>query len=241
MEKRDKLYEGKAKIIYTTDYQNTIIQHFKDDITAFNNKKKETIAEKGKLNNAISTTIFKLLDANGITTHYLNSLPGSDRDMVCFKLDMIPIEIVIRNIVAGSLATRMGVKEGTALSKPIIEFYYKNDDLGDPLINEDHIQAFNLATEGCVEFLKTETTKINTILLNWFTNKQLTLVDMKLEFGYLALDGFKSKKILVGDEISPDTCRLWDSKTNKKLDKDRFRKELGEVQESYQEIYNRIK
>jgi len=232
MKRLEKLYEGKAKIIYATDDPNLVVQYFKDDASAFNGVKKGTIVDKGVMNNQISAKIFEYLEDNGIRTHFVDQ--PSDREMVVKKLEIVPIEVVLRNVVAGSLAKRMGKKEGEVLSRPILEFYYKDDDLGDPMINEDHISVFELASADEVEILKTEGMKVNKLLSDFFKARNIRLVDFKLEFGR------HNGEILLGDEISPDGCRLWDWATNEKMDKDRFRFNLGKVEEKYQEVYNLI-
>jgi len=232
MKRLEKLYEGKAKIIYSTDDPNHVIQYFKDDASAFNGVKKGTIVDKGVINNQISTKIFQYLEENGVPTHFVDQ--PSDREMVVKKLDIILVEVVLRNVVAGSLAKRMGIEEGAVLKRPILEFYYKDDDLGDPMINSDHITVFDLATADEIEVLKTQGMKVNELLTTYFKEKNIRLVDFKLEFGR------HNGEILLGDEISPDGCRLWDWETNEKMDKDRFRFNLGNVEEKYQEVYNLI-
>lgn len=232
MEKKEKLYEGKAKIIYATEDPDLIIQYFKDDATAFNAAKKGTITSKGILNNKISETLFKHLEANGIPTHFVDRL--NDREMLNKKLDIILVEVVLRNIVAGSLAKRMGQAEGTQLKNPIVEYYYKDDDLGDPLINMDHIRSLGLASDEQMDQIREYGLKINELLRDYFDNINIDLVDFKLEFG------LHKGEILLGDEICPDTCRLWDKTTHQKLDKDRFRQDLGKIEEAYLEVYNRV-
>ncbi len=234
MEKKKLLYEGKAKKVYSTDDKDLVIVEYKDDATAFDGKKKGQIKEKGELNAEISVIFFELLEENGIDTHYIKRL--NKRDLLVRDLDIIMVEVVMRNIVAGSLAERLGVEEGTRLKQPILEFYYKSDELGDPMINEYHIYALELATPEDMEILSNQTMKINEILVNFLAERGIDLVDFKLEFGR-GSDG----KIYLGDEISPDTCRFWDSETGKKLDKDRFRRDLGEVEDAYHEILKRIK
>lgn len=232
MEKRDKLYEGKAKIIYATDNPDQVIQYFKDDATAFNAQKKGTVEEKGIMNNKISSRIFEFLEGQGVSTHFIKSL--SDREMLVKKVKIVPVEVIIRNRAAGSLCRLMGLQEGMALKKTILEFCYKRDDLGDPLINEDHIIALGLATAEDIAAIKQHTLKINELLSKFFKNLNLELIDFKLEFGQ-----FKNK-IILADEISPDTCRLWEVGTGKKLDKDRFRHDLGNIKEAYQEVLSRV-
>jgi phosphoribosylaminoimidazole-succinocarboxamide synthase len=232
MEKRDKLYEGKAKIVYSTDDPAKIIQYFKDDATAFNALKRGTIVGKGVINNKMSSTLFQRLAKAGIPTHYLATL--SDREMLCRKLDIIKIEVIARNIVAGSLAKRTGFEEGMAVKPPIVELYYKSDPLGDPMITEEHVRMLKLASPKEVTWLKRMALKINAVLRPLLKRKGLILVDFKLEFGR------HGGKLYLGDEISPDTCRLWDADTLEKLDKDRFRRDLGNVEDAYQEVYRRI-
>ncbi len=228
-----QLYEGKAKIVYVTDDPTRVIQYFKDDATAFDGKKKDTISGKGVINNRTSCHLFGILEQAGVKTHFVEKL--SEREMLCRKLKIIPLEVVTRNVVAGSLSKRSGVAEGVALERPIVEFYYKRDDLGDPMLTEDHIAAFRIATEDEVHTLREAARKINQVLCKHMSERGLDLVDFKLEFGRDA-----TGQILLGDEISPDTCRLWDSKTKEKLDKDRFRRDLGRIEESYQDAADRI-
>lgn len=232
MKKLEKIYEGKAKILYSTDDPDLVIQYFKDDATAFNGVKKGTIVDKGVVNNHVSSRIFKYLEGKGIQTHFVKEL--SDREMLIKKLEIIPIEVVLRNIVAGSLAKRMGRPEGEHLKQPVLEFYYKDDALGDPMINEYHVTGFGLATPQEIETLKILGLEINRILAEFFKERKIRLVDFKLEFGR------HKGKILLGDEISPDGCRLWHWDTNEKMDKDRFRFDLGGVEEKYQEVYHLI-
>ncbi len=232
MKKTTQLYEGKAKKVFRTDDADLVIQEFKDDATAFNNKKKGSIAEKGVVNNAISCKLFTLLEAQGIRTHFVEKL--SDRDMLCRYLDIIKVEVVVRNIAAGSLVKRYGFSEGTVLECPIVEFYLKDDDLDDPLMNEAHAVALGVATIEELAFLKNSAESINTLLKKFFAERKLKLVDFKLEFGR------HHNEILLGDEISPDTCRFWDLETNEKMDKDRFRFDLGGVEDAYSEVQRRV-
>ena len=232
MEKRDKIYEGKAKIVYTTDKPGLVIQYFKDDATAFNAEKRGTIVGKGVVNNRMSATIFERLGKARIPTHFMATL--SDREMLCRRLDIIKIETIVRNVVAGSLAKRTGLPEGTAIRQPIVELYLKSDPLGDPMINDDHVRMLKLAMPRELAWIKRTALRINTVLVPYLRKKQLLLVDFKLEFGRAG------KTLLLGDEISPDTCRLWDATTREKLDKDRFRRDLGGVEEAYQEVYRRV-
>ncbi|MDZ7671985.1 MAG: phosphoribosylaminoimidazolesuccinocarboxamide synthase [Halanaerobiales bacterium] len=234
METKEMIYEGKAKKIYSTDEEDKLIIHYKDDATAFDGKKKGQIKSKGKFNLEISNIFFMLLEDNGIKTHLIRQI--NDTDILVKKVDIIPIEVVLRNIAAGSLAKRLGLEEGTKLNRPVLEYYYKDDELGDPLINRYHISERNLATEGQLKLLDILGFKINKVLTDFLADKDLLLVDFKLEFG---LD--KNDNIILADEISPDTCRFWDKNTLKKLDKDRFRRDLGEVEEAYQEILYRLK
>jgi phosphoribosylaminoimidazole-succinocarboxamide synthase len=228
------IYEGKAKQLYTTEDDTKLIIHYKDDATAFNGVKKASIEHKGELNNAITTLIFKQLIQAGIPTHYIETL--NERDQLCHKVDIIPLEVIVRNIIAGSMAKRLAIIEGTVAPRPIYELCYKNDDLGDPLINEDHALALNVVREDALAEIKRLTLRINEELKKLFDSINIKLVDFKLEFGKLP-DG----TIVLADEISPDTCRLWDKDTNQKLDKDRFRRDLGQVEDAYQEILKRLK
>jgi phosphoribosylaminoimidazole-succinocarboxamide synthase len=232
MKKGRQLYEGKAKKVFLTDDNDLVIQEFKDDATAFNNKKKGTIAEKGVVNNAISCKLFTMLEEHGIQTHLVEKL--SDREMLCRHLDIIKVEVVARNIAAGSLVKRYGFAEGTVLENPIIEFYLKDDDLDDPLMNESHAVALGVATFEELSVLKKRAEEINAILKQFFAERKLKLVDFKLEFGR------HKGEILLGDEISPDTCRFWDLDTNEKMDKDRFRFDLGGVENAYSEVQKRV-
>lgn len=230
---KNLIYEGKAKKIYSTDVPEVYLQEFKDDATAFNGLKKSKIPHKGELNNQISSAIFEYLTTKGIPTHFIKKI--SDTEMLVKKVDIIKVEVVCRNIAAGSLVKKFGFTEGTPLQNSIVEFYLKSDELGDPLFSEDHILAMDLADENEIFEIKKMALQINEYLKEYFLGKRIRLVDFKLEFGK-DIDG----KIILADEISPDTCRLWDSQTNKKLDKDRFRFDLGEVEEAYMEIKNRI-
>ncbi|HWR00353.1 MAG TPA: phosphoribosylaminoimidazolesuccinocarboxamide synthase [Chlorobaculum sp.] len=232
MNKTTLLHEGKAKKVWQTDEPDLIIQEFKDDATAFNNKKKGSIADKGVTNNAISCHLFTMLGEKGIPTHFVSQL--NDRDMLCKSLDIIKVEVVTRNIAAGSLVRRYGFAEGTVLAEPIIELYLKNDDLDDPLMNESHAVALGIATYEEVSVLRELAAKINQILKPYFAERQLRLVDFKLEFGR------HKGQILLGDEISPDTCRFWDAESGEKLDKDRFRLDLGGVEDAYSEVKKRV-
>ena len=232
MNKTKLLHEGKAKKVFLTDNSDLIIQEFKDDATAFNNKKKGTISNKGVVNNAISCKLFTYLTGNGIPTHFVEKL--SDRDMLCKYLEIIMVEVVVRNVAAGSLVRRYGFEEGTKLEEPIIELYLKDDDLDDPLMNESHAVALGLASYEELEVLKEQAAKINALMKSFFAERKLNLVDFKLEFGR------HKGEILLGDEISPDTCRFWDLDTGEKMDKDRFRFDLGGVEDAYSEVEKRV-
>ena len=236
MKIKKKIYEGKAKILYKGPESNTLIQYFKDDATAFNNKKKAQIPGKGVLNNFISELIMTRLNEINIPTHFLKRV--NMREQLIRKLEIIPIEVVVRNIATGSLVKRLGIKEGKILSRPIIEFYLKNDTLNDPIISEEHIIVFDWATPNELEEIISMSSRINDFLTGYFFSINIRLVDFKLEFGRL----WKSDdvSIFLADEISPDNCRLWDLKTNEKLDKDRFRHDLGEVDKAYKEIAYRL-
>ena len=233
MEKKEQLYEGKAKKVFATDDPNLVIVSYKDDATAFNGEKKGTIAGKGAINNVMSNHMFQLLEQQGVPTHFVEQL--SDRETLVKKVSIVPLEVIVRNISAGSFAKRYGVKEGIVFDEPTFELSYKNDDLGDPLMNDYHAIALKLATREEIELIKSMTFKINEVMKQYFDTLGVTLVDFKLEFGKTA-DG----KIVLADEISPDTCRLWDKATGEKLDKDRFRRDLGGVEEAYQEIMKRV-
>ncbi|MCM0758416.1 phosphoribosylaminoimidazolesuccinocarboxamide synthase [Sporomusa paucivorans] len=226
------MYEGKAKQVFATENPDELLVYFKDDATAFNGEKRGTIGNKGVLNNKISTFFFNLLSEKGIPHHFIKML--SEREMLVKKLDILPVEVVVRNIAAGSLAKRIGWEEGRKLPSTVIELYYKDDNLGDPLINNYHIKALGLASPEQVETLEAYALKINEILSAFLKDKKLELIDFKLEFGV------HKGEVLLGDEISPDTCRFWDSETGQKLDKDRFRRDLGNVEEAYQEVLRRI-
>jgi phosphoribosylaminoimidazole-succinocarboxamide synthase len=233
MEKTVQLYEGKAKKVYATDDENLVIVSYKDDATAFNGLKKGTIAGKGAINNRVTNYLMKKLEAEGVPTHFVEELNA--RETVVKKVTIVPLEVIIRNISAGSFAKHYGVVEGIVFDAPTIEFSYKNDDLGDPLINEYQALALKLATKEEIETIKKYAFAVNEELKAIWKGVGVTLVDFKLEFGRLS-DG----TIVLADEISPDTCRLWDSKTNEKLDKDRFRRDMGGVEEAYQEIMRRL-
>ena len=227
------LYEGKAKKIFSTENDNEFVVYYKDDATAFNGEKKAEISSKGILNNKISTIMFEELAKEGIESHFIKSL--SDREMLVKKVEILPLEVIVRNITAGSFCKRYGVEEGIVLDTPIFEMSYKNDEFGDPLLNDDHAIALKLATKEEIDFLRSQTLKINEIMKKFFLKMDLKLVDFKLEFGK-DVDG----NIILADEISPDTCRLWDVNTNEKLDKDRFRRDLGDLVEGYEEVLARL-
>ncbi len=233
MDKGIQLYEGKAKKVFATSDENLCIVSYKDDATAFNGEKKGTIMGKGVINNRLTNSLMAMLEEKGVPTHFVKEL--SDRDTLVKKVSIVPLEVIIRNISAGSFAKRYGVEEGIVFKSPTIEFSYKNDDLGDPLINDYHALALGLATPEEIETIKTYAFKINDILKAYMLEHGIELVDFKLEFGRLP-DG----KIVLADEISPDTCRFWDKDTHEKLDKDRFRRDLGGVEDAYQEIMKRV-
>lgn len=233
LEKKEFLYEGKAKQIYATNDPEKVIIHYKDDATAFNAQKKGSVADKGVLNNQITTLIFNYLEKNVIKTHFIEKI--SDREQVCTKVNIIPIEVIVRNIIAGSMAQRLDIAEGTQPSNTIFDLCYKRDDLGDPLINDHHAVALGLATYEEINYLYEVTSKINNLMKELFLKEDILLVDFKIEFGKDS-----NGNIILADEISPDTCRLWDKNTMKKLDKDRFRRDLGDVREAYIEILNRL-
>lgn len=237
MSRRTKLYEGKAKIIYEGSEPGTVIQYFKDDATAFNAEKKGTISGKGILNNRIAAHLMTKLEAIGVQTHFLKSL--NMREQLVRSVEIIPVEVVVRNIAAGSLCKRLGLEEGTILPRPVIEFYYKNDELGDPMVTDDHIVVFGWADPYELEEIVTMAFRTNDYLNGLFSGIGLRLVDFKLEFGRIWGENGELY-IVLADEISPDTCRLWDAETNKKLDKDRFRQDLGDIVEAYQEVAVRL-
>ena len=232
MEKRELIYEGKAKKLYTTDDPDLLIQYFKDDATAFNAKKRGTIEEKGILNNRMSEIFFCLLEKEGVRTHFVKRL--TDREMLVKRLEIVPVETVVRNLVAGSLAKRLGLEEGRALPRPIVEYYYKSDPLDDPMIIEDHIYAFGFATEAELGEIRAMALKVNDVVRRFLDARGILLVDAKFEFGR------HKGEILLGDEICPDTCRFWDKLTREKLDKDRFRHDLGNVEGAYREMMARV-
>lgn len=237
MEKLEKLYEGKAKILYTTADPTLLVQYFKDDATAFNAAKRGSIHNKGVLNNHITAILFRLLGEAGVPTHFVERL--TDREMLVKRCQIIPLEVVVRNIIAGSMAKRFGKTEGEALPRPVVELYYKDDALGDPFINNEHVAVFGFATAAELATMTTLALRINDFLRDYFAKMGMLLVDFKLEFGrYTDVDG--ATTVLLADEITPDTCRLWDAKTREKLDKDRFRHDLGKVEEAYQRVYRAV-
>ena len=232
MEMRQQLYEGKAKRVYATDDPNYVVVEYKDDATAFNGLKKGTIAGKGVVNNRMSNLLFGYLADNGIPTHLVKEL--DERHTLVKHVKIVPLEVIVRNIAAGSFSKRFGVAEGTDLANPTIEFSYKNDELGDPMINTSQALALRLATSEQIETIRTMALRINELMRKFFLERGLILVDYKLEFGLF--DG----RIVLADEISPDTCRLWDVNTREKLDKDRFRRDMGGVEDAYSEVYHRM-
>ncbi|HNU80368.1 MAG TPA: phosphoribosylaminoimidazolesuccinocarboxamide synthase [Bacillota bacterium] len=233
MKRLEMIYEGKAKKVYKTDDEALYIVEYKDDATAFNGLKKGTITNKGIMNNRISEKLFRLLEENGVDTHQVERI--SDREVVVKKVKIIPLEVLVRNYAAGSLSKRLGLEEGVKLNSTVLEFSYKNDELGDPMVNDYHIKAIGIATEQEVAKITEMALKINEILSEYMLTKGILLVDFKLEFGKTP-DG----KIILADEISPDTCRLWDAVTLEKMDKDRFRRDMGKVEEGYMEVVRRL-
>lgn len=232
MEKRAQLYEGKAKKVYATDNADVVIVDYKDDATAFNGLKKGTIAGKGVINNKMSNMMFKIMESKGIPTHLVEEL--SDRETAVKKVKIVPLEVIIRNTAAGSFSKRLGVPEGKKLPVTVLEFSYKNDDLGDPLINDYHALAMELATPEEIETIKNMAFKVNEVMKEFFKTLNIDLIDFKLEFGRF------HGQIILADEISPDTCRFWDMTTGEKLDKDRFRRDMGGVEDAYKEVFARL-
>ena len=232
MEKKELLYEGKAKKVYTTENPDVLIVDYKDDATAFNGVKKGTIVGKGVVNNRMTNHIFKMLEEKGIPTHFIEEL--SDRETAVNKVEIVPLEVIVRNVAAGSFSKKLGIEEGFRLLSPTLEFSYKNDELGDPMINDYYAVAIGAATREEIDKITELVFKINEILVDYFKSIKVDLIDFKVEFGR-----YKGQ-IILADEISPDTCRFWDSETHEKLDKDRFRRDLGHVEEAYEEIYRRI-
>ncbi len=226
------LYEGKAKKIFATDKADVVLQYFKDDATAFNAQKRGTIVEKGVVNNRVSERLFKLVEAGGVPTHFVERV--GDREMLTKKVAIVPVEVVVRNIVAGSLAKRLGLKEGDPIEPPLVEWYYKNDALGDPLITDDHVRLLRLATSDQLAEIRRLALHVNQLLQPFFRDRNMILVDFKLEFG------LHNGRLILADEISPDTCRFWDMATRESMDKDRFRKDLGKIEEAYQEVLKRV-
>lgn len=232
MEKKEQLYEGKAKKVFATDNPDYCIVSYKDDATAFNGEKKGTIVGKGVVNNRMSNFMFKLLEEKGIKTDFVEEL--NDRETVLKKVEIVPLEVIVRNKAAGSLSKRLGLPEGTVMKVPVLEFCYKDDDLGDPMVNEYHILAADLATKEEIEKISEMALKINSVMIDFFKECNVDLIDFKIEFGRFHGD------IILADEISPDTCRFWDMDTQEKLDKDRFRRDMGGVEEAYSEMMRRI-
>ena len=232
MEKKELLYEGKAKKVYTTENPDVLIVDYKDDATAFNGVKKGTIVGKGVVNNRMTNHIFKMLEEKGIPTHFIEEL--SDRETAVKKVEIVPLEVIVRKVAAGSFSKKLGIEEGFRLLSPTLEFSYKNDELGDPMINDYYAVAIGAATREEIDKITELVFKINEILVDYFKSIKVDLIDFKVEFGR-----YKGQ-IILADEISPDTCRFWDSETHEKLDKDRFRRDLGHVEEAYEEIYRRI-
>ena len=230
--KKEMLYEGKAKKVYLTDNEDQLIVDYKDDATAFNGLKKGSIENKGVVNNRMTNLICKMLEKKGIPTHLIEEL--SDRETLVKKVEIVPLEVIVRNVAAGSFSKRFGVEEGTALLSPTLEFCYKNDDLGDPMINDYQIYALGLATKEEIEVISDLTFKVNQALIDFFKELNIKLIDFKIEFGRY------HDTIILADEISPDTCRLWDAETNEKLDKDRFRRDMGNVEGAYAEVFKRL-
>lgn len=232
MKKLEMIYEGKAKKVYKTDDEKKYIIEYKDDATAFNGEKRGTIVGKGVVNNKMSAALFTLLEKEGVPTHHIELL--SERESLVKAVKILPLEVIVRNVAAGSLAKRLGLEEGVEMKETVLEFSYKNDELGDPMVNDYHIKAMGFATDEQLETVKKYAHKANEVLKRFFLEINIKLIDFKLEFGLYDND------LVLADEISPDTCRLWDADTNKKLDKDRFRRDMGGVEEVYQEVLTRI-
>ncbi|MDR0424874.1 MAG: phosphoribosylaminoimidazolesuccinocarboxamide synthase [Clostridiales Family XIII bacterium] len=233
MEKLKQLYEGKAKKVFETDDPDLLIVSYKDDATAFNGQKKGQIADKGVVNNTMSNIIFGIIEDAGVPTHLVKQL--SDRETLVKRVQILPLEVIVRNVAAGSFSKRYGVEEGSPLAKAVLEFSYKNDELGDPLINDDHILALSLATEEQLALVREYAFKVNEVMKAFFLERGLKLIDFKIEFGT------HKGALILADEVSPDTCRLWDCETNEKMDKDRFRRDLGNVEETYQAVLARVR
>lgn len=232
MEKKELLYEGKAKKVFTTEDPDVLIVSYKDDATAFNGLKKGTIVGKGAINNRMTNYIFKKLEAKGVPTHLIEEL--NDRETAVKKVEIVPLEVIIRNFSAGSFAKKMGMEEGVKFSRPTLEFSYKNDDLGDPFINKYYALALELATEEEIDAITRYAFQVNEVMQEYFASLNIELIDFKIEFGRY------HGQIILADEVSPDTCRLWDKETHEKLDKDRFRRDLGNVEDAYQEVFRRL-
>lgn len=230
--KTEQLYEGKAKKVFATNDPDLVIVDYKDDATAFNGEKKGTISGKGVINNKMTNYMFKLLEKEGVPTHLVEEI--SDRETIVKKVEIVPLEVIVRNVAAGSFSKKLGIAEGTPLKQPTLEFSYKNDDLGDPFINKYYALGLGLATEQEIADITKYAFKVNEFMLNFFKKLNIDLIDFKIEFGRF------HDKIILADEISPDTCRFWDSTTHEKLDKDRFRRDMGGVEEAYQEIMKRL-
>ena len=235
----EQLYEGKAKILYATEDPDLVTQYFKDDATAFNAQKRGTIVDKGVCNNKISAALFTYLEGKGVRTHFVRQV--DDRSMLVKRLQIVPLEVTIRNITAGGMSKMLGIEEGIVLKPPVFEWHYKSDALNDPLINDDHIFALGLATPQELSAIRTLSFRVNDALTAYFAKRAIDLVDFKLEFGrFPATSGVGQGRLLLADEISPDTCRFWEQGTRKKLDKDRFRRDLGDVEAAYQEMLKRV-
>ncbi|HCL03383.1 MAG TPA: phosphoribosylaminoimidazolesuccinocarboxamide synthase [Lachnoclostridium phytofermentans] len=232
MNKLEQLYEGKAKKVYKTDVEDVLIVDYKDDATAFNGEKRGTIVGKGVINNRMSNYIMKQLEKEGVPTHYIEEL--SDRETAVKKVQIVPLEVIIRNVSAGSFAKKLGIEEGRKLLCPTLEFSYKDDSLGDPMINSSYAKALGLATQEEIDTISKYAYKVNEVMIKYFESIGIELIDFKIEFGRY------HDQIILADEISPDTCRLWDIKTREKLDKDRFRRDLGNVEDAYQEVFKRL-
>jgi phosphoribosylaminoimidazole-succinocarboxamide synthase len=232
IQRKDMIYEGKAKKVYNTDNEDLVIVSYKDDATAFNGVKRGTIVGKGVINNRMSNLMFQMLEANGIPTHYVEEI--DERDTIVRKVEIVKVEVIVRNIAAGSISKRLGLPEGTPLKTTVLEYSYKDDELGDPMINDYHIAALGIATKEEMETIAEYALKVNELMIEFFKQLDIKLIDFKLEFGR-----YKGE-IILADEISPDTCRFWDANTNEKLDKDRFRRNLGNVEEAYEEVFRRL-
>lgn len=233
IEKKEQLYEGKAKKVYATNDPDLVIVDYKDDATAFNGEKKGTISGKGVINNRMTNFMFKLLEKEGVPTHLVEEI--SDRETIVKKVEIVPLEVIVRNVAAGSFSKKLGIAEGTKLKQPTLEFSYKNDDLGDPFINDYYALGLGLATQEEIDAISKYAFMVNDFMVKFFKEKNVDLIDFKIEFGRTS-DG----TIILADEISPDTCRFWDSTTHEKLDKDRFRRDMGGVEEAYQEMMKRL-